>query len=80
MTERKFYKTIIKVEVLSEEPIPDTLSLEEIAREAVNGDYSFTYDRKHEQLLNGVETARELQKQGSDPSFFNLTDDGEDVE
>jgi len=80
MTKRKFYKTTIKAEVLSEEPIPDTMSLEDIARESIEGDYSFIYDRKKEQLLNGNEVAKALRKQSSDPGFFRLDDDGNDSE
>lgn len=78
MTDRKFYQTEIKVVVLSEEPIPDTMSLEEIAREAMDGDYSFRWVRKPPEVLNGKQAAKALVQQDSDPGFFRLTDDGED--
>lgn len=76
MTDRKFYQTEIKVVVLSEAPIPDTLSLEEIAQEAMDGDYSFRWVRKPEKKLNGKQAARALVQQGSDPGFFGLDKHG----
>lgn len=80
MTARKFYKTPIVVTVLSEEPIPDTMSLEEISREAMEGDYSFEWIRGKEKVLNGKQAARALRKQASEPSFFRLTSAGDDLE
>lgn len=80
MTDRKFHKTVIKFTVLSEDPIPDGMSLENIAHECFNGDWSMGYNSFKETQLNGKQAANALHKQGSDPSFFNLTDDGEDAE
>lgn len=80
MTTRKFHKTIIQVEILSEDPIPDTMSLEEIAREAIDGDFSMKYTRTKETMLNGKAAAKALRTQDSDPGFFRLTDDGNDTD
>lgn len=81
MTDRMFYKTVITIEVLSEEPIPDGMSIENIANEAMEGSYSMrSLEEAKETLLNGKEAADALLEQGSNPSFFRLTDDGNDVE
>lgn len=79
MTKRTFYKTTITVEVLSEEPIPAGVSLEQIAYEAVNGDYSMNTIGTDEVVLNGKQAADALLEQGSDPMFFGIDDDGNDV-
>jgi TRAP-type C4-dicarboxylate transport system substrate-binding protein len=79
MTNRKFYKTIIPLEILSEEPV-GTREINHIIEEATNGSYSMRVLPSQELGLNGVEAAAALKEQGSDPSFFNLTDSGEDNE
>lgn len=80
MTDRKFYKNTIKVEVLSHEPIPDTLGLEEICHEATDGAYTFKWVREPEQELTGEQAASELiNTLDTDPSFFGLDDKGNDV-
>lgn len=79
MTDRKFHKTTIVVEVLTEEPIPDTLSLAEIIQESSEGGYSYKWGRNPGIILNGKEAAEALIEQGSDADFFNLTEGGEDA-
>lgn len=80
MTQRKFYKTLITIEVLSEDPIPDDMNIAQIAFEASDGDYSMSDGMRIETVLTGKAAADALQEQGSDPGFFKLTDDGNDVE
>ena len=78
MTKRKFYKTVFQIELLSEEPIsPD--SLEEISRLA-EGDCSAKWGEKSHKTLNGKQAAKELQKQGSDPEFFMIDENGNELE
>lgn len=81
MTTRKFYRSKIVVEVLSEEPMIPQLSLTEIDFEITNGDWS---GQSEEIVLNeevdGPTMAQLLKAQGSDPGFFHLTDDGEDTD
>lgn len=79
MTDRKFYKTVIKFTVLSEEPIPGGMELEAIAKECMEGSYSRGDSSHKETELNGKQAAHELAVQGSDASFFQLTEDGEDL-
>jgi len=81
MTARKFFKTKITIEVLSEEPISDDMSLADIAFQGDEGDYSIGNNNYYKQtVLNGKQAAKALKKQGSDPSFFRLNDEGEDNE
>lgn len=79
MTDRKFYKRVYRVEILSESPIPAGRDLEDVLFEATEGDYSGAVQEEEEVVLTGAEAAKELIKQRSDPDFFGLTDDGEDV-
>ena len=78
MTTRKFYKRTLTVEFLSEEAIPAGMSLAQIIDEAEGGEYSMREFGEKEVELNGKQAARALQKQGSDPAFFQLTPDGDD--
>lgn len=79
MTNRKFYKTIFQVEVLSEEPIKE-LSLSDLDYEITEGDCSGRVSTLSENTINGACAANELLAQGSDPSFFGLTEDGNDCD
>lgn len=78
MTERKFYRTVYEVVVLSEEQ-PNSPSLETISHQITEGDWSGTFREKSQKELNGKQAARALYNQGSDPGFFQITDKGEDV-
>lgn len=79
MSKRKFYKTIIQYEILSEEPI-ECVSLSDIDYETTEGRWSGRFLETKQKTLNGLETAKALEEQGSDPEFFNLNVIGEDVE
>jgi len=80
MTDRKFFKTVIAIEVLSEEPIPEGMELGTIVQQAIEGDYSMRPLQHEETELDGKQAAEALTVQGSDPGFFSLTDAGEDAE
>lgn len=68
----KFHKTTITVTVLSEEPVPTDLSLQEIAREGHVGAYVLTYDFTKAEQLSEDEIVEALEEAGSDASFFEL--------
>lgn len=76
MTNRKFHKTIIQVEVLSEEPF-EYNTLDDVAR-AINDDCSGATTTVSTETLDGKQCAEALQEQASDPQFFGLTEDGND--
>ena len=78
MTKRTFSKTVISIEVISEEPIPDGMELDRIVQECRDGDYSMRPLRHQAMKLNGRQAAATLRRQGSSPSFFRLDHDGND--
>ncbi len=80
MTDRKFYRTVITLEVLSEEGIPPQMSFEEITSETMAGRYSGAQIGRDEFVIDGKQAAEALKSQASDPGFFNLTDSGEDAD
>ena len=69
---RKFYRTVIQVEVLSEEPISDTADLTAISYELEQGDYLGTILSAKQTIVSGKRMATLLQSQGNDPGFFQL--------
>jgi hypothetical protein len=78
MSERKFYRTVITLEVLSEEPYnPDSLA--QIAEDIMDGPCSGKWGITAQQTVDGPQMAKMLQEQGSDPDFFQLTEDGKDL-
>lgn len=76
----KFYRTVIEIEVLSHDPLPDDLSLTDLAWEIGDGEYSATMDTISADAIDGPTMAAALQGQGSDPAFLGLTEDGQEVE
>lgn len=73
---RKFYRTLIQVEVLTEDPYsPEDLS--NVAEDITTGDASGTFRITKSEEVDGPTMAKLLIAQGSDPGFFSLTDDGE---
>ena len=79
MTKRKFYKSVFKIVVLSQDPLPEQIGLDWIQYEITEGHCSGHLLPYSEKEINGKTAAKELMKQASDPSFFNLTEDGEDL-
>jgi len=79
MTERKFYKRIVRVEVLSDQPIGE-VKLELVAEAISVGDWDGWVEWEDLQEMNGKEAAEALISHQSDPEFFQLTDDGKDLD
>jgi hypothetical protein len=67
---KKYYKTVFTVEVLSEDPVPFDLALEDLAHEIVFGDYSGKVTRAPAEELASEQMTEALESQGSDPGFF----------
>jgi hypothetical protein len=67
----KYYKTIIQVEVLSEDPY-EYLGLKELQYDITDGGCSGKTTVISSETLTGKQMARALKEQGSDPEFFNL--------
>lgn len=79
MTDRKFHKTIITIEVLSEEPYDQT-DLNEVAYDITEGHHSGVVKITSKEEMTGKQAADELKKQGSDTEFFMLDENGNDIE
>lgn len=78
-SKRKFYKTVLKVEVLSEEPFMCE-DLGQVGYAITEGDCSGVMYRGGSRKISAKTMAKELVKQGSDPEFFGLDDKGNDLE
>jgi hypothetical protein len=78
MNNRKYYKTTITVEVLSEWPVTFE-DLNGVHLAITNGDCSGKWEVSKVEELNGKKVAAALTQQDSDPSFFNLTPYGDDL-
>jgi hypothetical protein len=79
-SQRKFYRTVIQVEVLSEEPVT-VGSLHDLGDAITTVDYSgqLTALVLNEEV-DGPTMACLLQAQRSDAAFFMLTEDGSDLD
>lgn len=71
MSNRSFYKTIVTVEILSEDEIHPS-SLSEISEQIESGDWSGAWDISSVEILSSEKMAQALIDQGSDPSFFQI--------
>ena len=79
MTDRKFTKTVIAIEVISDEPIPDGMELTSIINNCIYGNWSMRPLKHEATTVNGKQAAAILIRQASDPSFFNLDAKGNDL-
>jgi len=77
---RRFYKTTFVVEILSEDLVPDEYDLKDCLEEAETGAYSGDVKSMESVEVSGPEMAKLLAEQRSDPGFFGLTNDGQDIE
>lgn len=76
---RKFYCTRFYIEVLSKEPYHPK-NLRQIAYDITDGDCSGSWGQEEQTELTPKETIEALREQGSDPEFFMLDDEGNDLE
>ena len=79
MAKKTLYRTVVIIEVLSEEPIaPD---IDEIVRECDDGNYLGNTNWKiMNKELVGKRAAAQVIKLGSDFDFFNMDSNGNDLE
>jgi hypothetical protein len=76
---RKFYKTTYTLVILSEQPINEMASLEDLQYEITDGEFSGITHRDKEEIVDGKAMADLLKGQGSDPEFFRLDAEGNDL-
>ncbi len=77
---RQFYRTTYTYTVLSENPMADSLSLTDIAYMTDEGDCVGRFGETKTETLTSKEAADALNDAGSEPGFFMLNDDGEEIE
>jgi len=77
--ERKFYKTVITVEVLSEGPY-EFVSLRQVVDDITDGDCSGKIEDGESVELSREDFVAACEAQGSDPEFFSLDADGNDID
>jgi hypothetical protein len=79
---KTIYKTTYTFEVLSDEPIPNNMALEDVMREAYDGDFigRMAPAQTPAVTLEGKPAADEIYAFGSDPGFFELDDNGEETD
>jgi len=80
VSDRKFHKRVITVTVLSEDELSDGAELDAVHEFITNGACSGEVSWGPDQTLDGGQMAKALKKQGSDPQFFHLNDDGSDAD
>ena len=76
---KKYYKTTFKIEILSQDKDVSNLELSEVSYAIVEGDCSGDIEVTEVKELTPVECATALIEQGSDPGFFQLSEDGVDL-
>ena len=81
LSKRKFYRTLVQIEILSETPYPSTTDLEKIQDDITNGaqvgEVSVVTDSEVMDVKTCVERLFAI---GSDPEFFSLNKHGHDTE
>jgi hypothetical protein len=82
MAKKKIYRTVIRFEVLSEEPnVTDGMTLDMLYEATMTGDLSGQHldPEIQDQVLAGKEAVKAIEEQGSDPEFFGLDQEGNDI-
>ncbi len=75
---RKFYRTLIQVEVVSEGPY-DPQSIEQLRDDIINGDCSGKWEVVESEEVSGKEVVALCATHETEPSFFRLGADGNDL-
>ena len=77
---KQYYKTVIQIEILSEEPYPDPRPLEDISYDITEGHCSGVLKTVSSEKVDGPTMAKLLQEQESDPEFFGLDENGNEID
>jgi hypothetical protein len=72
--EKTFHRTVISIEVLSEEPYDET-DLRQIRQDIISGDCSGHVEVTSKEEVSEEEIKQLLRAQGSEPGFFGIDDD-----
>ena len=80
MKKKVLYRTVVQFEILSEEPIPEGMDMEEIMAECEDGAYSgkTTVIAENKPVV-GKRAVNMVVNQGSDPEFFQMDSRGYEI-
>lgn len=76
---KTIYKTTVKIEILSHEPIDDNVSLEDIQYEITDGEWSGKITHGESKPLKGKPAVNEILKHGTDTEFFSMDINGKEI-
>lgn len=77
---KKLFRKVIQVEILSEEELPEGMTLEQIQYEINEGDCSGQIITKKQEVVTGRKAAKMVMAQGSDPTFFQMNEFGNEIQ
>ena len=81
MTKKKLYKSVLKVIIVSDEPYPDSVNLEQVNYDITEGHNSGILEWEYLNAeIVGAEAVKAMEEQGSDPEFFQMDDEGNELE
>ena len=81
MKPKKIYRTVIQLTVLSEEPLPEGMGIDEIDANCEDGDFCGKAEwLKVNEPITGKRAAKAVQDTGSDTEFFNMDLLGNEIE
>lgn len=82
MKTKKLYKSVLKVEVLSEEPMGEcSISLSDLDYQITEGECSGKIEWESiDAEVVGAEAVKECDEHGTDPSFFQMDEEGNELE
>ena len=79
-TKKKLYYKRIIVELLSENPIPDSMTIADLEHEYNEGEYIGCTETKKDVVVTGRKAAKMVMAMGSDPTFFQMNEFGNEIE
>lgn len=78
---KTIYKTVIQIELLSEEPIDSSSDMSALIYEAEEGELSMrTIDKVDNKPLKGKSAVKALKEHGTDLEFFKMDENGNELE
>lgn len=79
MAKKTIYETTITVKVLHEDAF-DYENLEDVHHAITDGDCSGSFETTGHVVLIGKEAVKAVEAQGSDPEFFMMDENGNEIE
>ncbi len=80
MAKKKIYRTVIVLTVLSDRPIPEDMSVEDIDAECSEGEFTGKTDwQEVNTVLEGEAAADAVRDTGSSTDFFQMDENGDEL-